>query len=257
MRRNRDGAVAHLLGLLALSASVVAVAPDGLAQRRGGQTSANSQRDAGTAANTVPTQSAVTQPVTPSTGQPASTPTASATPPATSAEVSLLNNVINRPGLHATRPSFEFLVGVAPGAWAWPWGGIAFSPGFRLGFPLTRNGMLGNINNDMRLMVGAQWIISFNPAEYWWITAPVSLQWNFYLSEQWSVSLEAGLSVDVFVYDFLNCYDHPRRYCDRVYFHPVGGIGLRRHLSRGNVPGFPSIEFRFSYPYGIQVGLNL
>ena len=115
--------------------------------------------------------------------------------------------------------------------------------------------MLSNINNDVRLMVGAQWIIAFVPAEYWWITAPVSLQWNFYLSQQWSVSLEVGLSVDVFAYDFLNCYDHPRYFCDRVFFHPVGGIGLRRHLTSGREPGQPALEFRFMYPYGVQVGI--
>ncbi|MFO0559172.1 MAG: hypothetical protein U0269_14245 [Polyangiales bacterium] len=164
---------------------------------------------------------------------------------------------MNRPGQHQSRPTFELFAGVAPAAWAWPWGGLAVSPGFRLGFPLTRNGMLANINNDIRLMVGAQWIISFNPAEYWWITAPLSLQWNFFLSQQWSVSLEAGLSVDVFVYDFLNCYDHPRYFCDRVFFHPVGGIGLRRHLSSNPSPGAPALEFRFSYPYGVQVGIVL
>jgi hypothetical protein len=168
-----------------------------------------------------------------------------------------LSNVVNRPGFHGSRPTFEVFAGVAPAAWAWPWGGLAVSPGFRLGFPLTRNGMLSGINNDIRLMVGAQWIISFNPAEYWWITAPLSLQWNFYLSQQWSVSLEAGLSVDVFVYDFLNCYDHPRYFCDRVFFHPVGGIGLRRHLNSSGPPGTPALEFRFSYPYGVQVGLVL
>jgi hypothetical protein len=168
-----------------------------------------------------------------------------------------LSNVVRQPGLHVTRVNVEILAGVAPGAWAWPWGGLAVSPGFRVGIPLTRNGMLSNINNDMRLMIGAQWIISFNPAEYWWLTAPLSLQWNFFLSQQWSVSLEAGLSVDVFVYDFLNCYEHPRFYCDRVLFHPVGGIGLRRHLSpSAGPPGFPALEFRFSYPYGVQVGLS-
>lgn len=168
-----------------------------------------------------------------------------------------MSSTINRPGQHVTRVNGEILVTVAPGAWAWPWGGLTTSAGFRLGIPLTRNGMLSTLNNDVRLMLGAQWIISFNPAEYWWITAPLALQWNFFLSPQWSVSVEAGLSVDVFVYDFLNCYEHPRLYCDRVFFHPVGGVGIRRHFgSSANGPGFPALEFRFSYPYGVSVGLS-
>jgi hypothetical protein len=115
------------------------------------------------------------------------------------------------------------------------------------------------MNNDLRLMIGAQWYVTFNSGgAYWWLSAPVTLQWNFFLSPQWSASLEAGLAVDFFVpqIDWLNCYDHPQLYCDRVAFHPAGGFGLRRHFSQ-QPGGFPALNFRFAYPGGIQVGLEL
>lgn len=168
----------------------------------------------------------------------------------------LVSGVVNHPGQHQTRVHVEIFGGVGPGAWAWPWGGFLLSPGLRLGIPLTRNGFVANLNNDVHLMIGAQVYFSITPIPYWWLSAPVTLQWNFYLSEQWSVLLEAGLAVDVFLYDLINCYDHPRLYCDRVYFHPAGAIGLRRHLSGPAQPGYPSIAFRFTYPAGVQVALE-
>jgi hypothetical protein len=168
----------------------------------------------------------------------------------------LVSNVINQPGVHQTRTEVELFMSVGPGAWAWPWGGFLLSSGARVGIPLTRNGFLAHVNNDVRLMVGVQAYFSVTPIAYWWLGAPVSLQWNFYLSDQWSVALEAGLSVDVFPYDLINCYDHPRLYCDRVYFHPAAAFGLRRHLSSEATPGLPAVTFRFTYPAGVQIGFS-
>ncbi len=215
----------------------------------------------------------------PSAAATASTPSTAATAPATAAsrppgaaaapharpanEPSqvLLSGAINRPGYHVTRVGFEIFAGVGPGAWAWPWGGFVMSPGFRFSIPLTRNGPIEGLNNDFRLMIGAQ--IYFDVLNgitpYWWLSAPVTVQWNFFLSEQWSVLLEAGLAVDVFMpipaLDFLNCYNHPIYYCDRVYFHPAGALGLRRHFSSG-APGNGAVSFRFTYPAGVQVALG-
>lgn len=169
----------------------------------------------------------------------------------------LISGAINRPGFHATRANFEIFGGVGPGAWAWPWGGLVTTVGLRVGIPLTRNGPVAHLNNDMRLMIGAMGHASVTPDLYFWAAATLSLQWNFYLSDQWSVLLEGGLTADVFIYDYLNCYDHPRLYCDRVYFHPAGAFGLRRHLTNASFPGFPSVAFRFTYPAGVQVALEL
>jgi hypothetical protein len=169
-----------------------------------------------------------------------------------------LSNVVNRPGFHGSRPTFEVFAGVAPAAWGVAVGRTRGFAWVSTGISLTRNGMLSGINNDIRLMVGAQWIISFNPAEYWWITAPLSLQWNFYLSQQWSVSLEAGLSVDVFVYDFLNCYDHPRYFCDRVFFSPPSAAsGCVVTSTPAARPAPPRSSFASRIRTGVQVGLVL
>jgi hypothetical protein len=154
------------------------------------------------------------------------------------------------------RAELEIFAGVGPGAWAWPWGGFVLSPGMRIGVPLTANGFMANLNNDVRLMFGGQFYASVTPSPYWWVDAPVTLQWNFYLRNQWSVALEAGLAVDVFLYDFLNCYDHPQLYCDRVFFHPVAGVGLRDHFAGPTAPAFPAMTFRFMYPAGVQVALS-
>ncbi len=176
--------------------------------------------------------------------------------PSASANATLVSNVIERPGYHRTRVEAEIFASVGPGAWAWPWGGFVLSPGLRLSFPLTRNGPHASLNNDFRLVIGGQVYFSVTPIPYWWLSAPITLQWNFFLSEQWSVLLEAGVAVDVFTYDLINCYDHPRLYCDRVYFHPAGAFGLRRHLGGSGAPGAPSISFRFTYPGGVQVALG-
>jgi hypothetical protein len=168
----------------------------------------------------------------------------------------LISNVIDRPGYHRTRVEGEIFGSVGPGAWAWPWGGFILSAGLRGSFPLTQNGPIARMNNDFRLIIGAQGYFSITPQLYWWVSAPITLQWNFYISEQWSVLVEAGLAVDVFVYDFLNCYDHPQLYCDRIFFHPVGAFGLRRHLGTATAPGAPSVSFRFQYPGGVQIALG-
>jgi hypothetical protein len=94
----------------------------------------------------------------------------------------------------------------------WPFAiGVLFAGAANIaqaqGIPLTRNGPIANLNNDFRLMIGAQAYFSVTPIPYIWISAPVTVQWNFYLSDQWSVLLEAGLAVDVFAYDLINCYD--------------------------------------------------
>lgn len=168
----------------------------------------------------------------------------------------LVSNVIDRVNYHSSRVEGEIFAGVGPGGWAWPWGGFVLSPGLRLAFPLTTNGPIATMNNDFRLVIGAQIYFSVTPEFYWWLSAPITLQWNFYLSNQWSVLLEAGLAVDVYTYDLINCYDHPQLYCDRVYFHPAGAFGLRRHLGSSGAPGAPSISFRFTYPGGVQVALG-
>jgi hypothetical protein len=216
----------------------------------GGATSRGAGSSRGSAASAAPASSASSASASATTG------TSTAAAPAHTASGDsqvLVSNVINRPSYHATRANLEIFVSVSPGAWAWPWGGFVLGAGMRLGVPLTRNGPMASLNNDFRLMIGAQIYGSVTPIPYWWLNAPVTLQWNFFLSDQWSVLLEAGLTVDVFTYDLINCYDHPRLYCDRVLFHPAGAFGLRRHLTRNVAPGFPAVEFRFTYPGGVQV----
>jgi hypothetical protein len=123
-------------------------------------------------------------------------------------------SIIRNPGDHS-RYSFEaephLLLGLIdpPG----PANGTGFGAGFRGTVVLLENGFVPTINNSIGIGFGADWVHygggnqtcvtdpgpsrvlvcnSTSVNELWF---PVVMQWNFYLSRQWSVFGEPGLAV--------------------------------------------------------------
>ncbi len=118
-----------------------------------------------------------------------------------------------------------------------------FGLGARASFPVARDGFIGKINDSVAIGVGLDWVHYGNAWQgcvayhdngrtcadyerhaisYVWI--PVVMQWNFFLSEQWSVFGEPGLALR-----FMSDED---RYGDTLRLDPfVLYLGGRWHFS--------------------------
>jgi len=110
------------------------------------------------------------------------------------------DDTIRQPGEHF--PYFiemEPHVAVAWGNWTGGLGGEAgYGVGGRFSIPLVKNGFIPNINNSVAIGFGLDFLhfgcgiegvaCTFNSLSF-----PVVLQWNFYVSHDWSVFGEPGL----------------------------------------------------------------
>jgi hypothetical protein len=192
----------------------------------------------------------VTRPVVPASQRIAPPAPPPPPPPATTGRLAV--------GQHDRSVEIEIHGLFALTQWAWAWSGSAVGPGIRIGIPLTANGFLTNVNNDVRINFGVEGFIWPEPLFYWWVSAPVVLQWNVFLTGTWSIFFEAGGAFDVFPTDGANCYDHsqsPWYYCDRWAVHPAGGFGARIHFAGGG--RFPTLTMRLGYPMGFTLGISL
>jgi hypothetical protein len=88
---------------------------------------------------------------------------------------------------------------------------FGFGPGFRGTVEIVRNGFVGTINNSVGIGFGLDWLLypgahgcgerrfeincEDEDVSYFWI--PVVLQWNFWISRQWSVFGEPGFAFGV------------------------------------------------------------
>ncbi len=99
-------------------------------------------------------------------------------------------SVIKQPGRHPDY-TFEaephvFFGFDPPGGRA----GSGFGPGFRGTVELVDNGFVKTINNTVGIGFGADWIAFGNNNTAIWV--PIVMQWNFWLSRNWSVFGEPG-----------------------------------------------------------------
>jgi hypothetical protein len=101
-------------------------------------------------------------------------------------------SLIRHPGVHPDY-SFEaephFVLGFVdpPGGKDF---GKGFGPGFRGTVELVDNGFIGKINNTVGIGFGADWFVAGAKHSTLWI--PVVMQWNFWMSRNWSVFGEPG-----------------------------------------------------------------
>lgn len=102
-------------------------------------------------------------------------------------------NTIKRPGLH---PNYVFeaephlVVGFdVPGPKGKGGFNSGFGPGFRGTIELVDNGFIKTINNTVGIGFGVDWLSPFDHNIFW---VPLVMQWNFWLSDKWSVFGEPG-----------------------------------------------------------------
>ena len=65
-----------------------------------------------------------------------------------------------------------------------------WGPGFRGTIEIIDNGFIKSINNTVGLGFGIDWIAFNNDKDVFWV--PIVMQWNFWLSRNWSVFGEPG-----------------------------------------------------------------
>lgn len=81
------------------------------------------------------------------------------------------------------------------------WDGFGFNAGARFGIPLLHNGPISTIDNAFYLNVGFEFYYSdegWDPAERHYYAAfgvPITLHWEFFFNDTWSVFAELGLQV--------------------------------------------------------------
>lgn len=167
------------------------------------------------------------------------------------------NLTIKQPGNH---PNYGFeaephaLIGVfnLPGQGE----GSAFGVGFRGSIVIVDNGFVKKINNNVAISFGIDWIhydwcgrnrgnngcdlAADNDIDLVWL--PVTMQWNFWLSENWSVFGEPGLAFRI------NDHDH---YNDDLDLGLAIYAGGRFHFNDD-----VALAIRLGAPTGLALGVS-
>ena len=92
-------------------------------------------------------------------------------------------SIIKSPGAHA-----DYLFEAEPHALVAPFDGFHPGVGFRGTFSIVHNGFISSINNSVGIGIGADWSKDH-------FRIPVVMQWNFWLSRNWSVFGEPGTAL--------------------------------------------------------------
>jgi hypothetical protein len=101
---------------------------------------------------------------------------------------------LRSPGAHRSYPieiEPHVAVGIIP-----PYDGVGI--GGRFSIPVLRNGFIPSINDSVAIGFGIDWLHTDTcygdcGAEAFWV--PVVMQWNFFLSNRWSVFAEPGIAL--------------------------------------------------------------
>lgn len=162
---------------------------------------------------------------------------------------------IREPGQHRTRVEFEGHVSAFNPLYCHVAG---YGGGARIGIPLIGNGFVNSINNSVALSVGADFFANTDVrCRSTAVHVPAALQWNFFLSDQWSVFFEPTLMVTIPV-NTGNCAfgasGSNERGCDEVLFMGGASIGARWHFNgQGR---YPTVLLRLGFPVGANLGMS-
>jgi len=119
----------------------------------------------------------------------------------------------------------------------------AYGVGGRVEFPIVPEGLLQRADDDLTLSLGAE--VFFPDNRYGAAVWPLgALQWNFYLSDRWSIFPELGVvgfAGDKYHNDFVRT---------GPVIAPFLGFGARLHLSPR-----AALLARVNWPAGLQVGV--
>jgi hypothetical protein len=134
-------------------------------------------------------------------------------------------SIIKLPGAHA-----DYVFEAEPHLLVAPFDDFRPGVGFRGTFSILHNGFIPSINNSIGIGIGADWTKDH-------FRVPVVMQWNFWLSRNWSVFGEPGGLVD-FGKDGKKPKPHPAFYAGgRFHFteritltmrvgHPTASVGV-------------------------------
>jgi hypothetical protein len=162
-------------------------------------------------------------------------------------------------------------------------GGNAFGPGVRFSIPLMSPGFVKTINDSIAIGFGLDILhydgyvtygyygyCNANPrncpgflygtydTSFWAVHLPVVMQWNFWLSEKWSVFGEPGLTIrHAFFPNYAYCgayYDPRYGACtpDSTTFYPTFFAGGRFKFSDKL-----GLTMRLGYPIDFSIGLSI
>ncbi|MCL2448345.1 MAG: hypothetical protein FWD17_05310 [Polyangiaceae bacterium] len=120
--------------------------------------------------------------------------------------------------------------------------GLSVPPGIRIGIPIVENGFVPTINNSVAISFGFDalyypdcWFAA-GSCSAWYIELPVTMQWNFYVSQHWSVFGEPGFFIyHGFFNDCTFANNAPCRFGPTGFqetgFYPAFFAGARYHFN--------------------------
>lgn len=151
------------------------------------------------------------------------------------------------------------------GGFGFDYGTNGFGAGIRFGIPIAGPAFVKTINDSIAISFGPD-LVHYSPyrvgcqgqgcafyydtGDFWALYVPVTMQWNFWLSEKWSVFGEPGLAVR---HSFINNACDDRFGNCRGVTHVFGAFfgGARYHFSETT-----ALTLRVGYPTGFSVGLS-
>lgn len=135
------------------------------------------------------------------------------------------------------------------------WGYWGFGPGVRFGIPIAGPAFIPKINDSVGISFGAELLRSYrrycsgptcDDLGYWGLFIPVALQWNFWLTDKWSVFAEPGLVVRT---AFDGCSKVQGCGGSPVFF--AGWGGARFHFNDR-----VALTMRVGFPTGFSIGVS-
>jgi len=134
-------------------------------------------------------------------------------------------------------------------------------PGVRFGIPIMSPGFIKSINDSIAISFGAD-LMYLTPRSksnecgrdgcdyraFWALYFPVTMQWNFWLTDKWSVFGEPGVTLQT-----------AATKCERIYgcrnpgfIGPAFYAGARYHFSDTF-----ALTMRIGWPNGLSVGISI
>ena len=172
------------------------------------------------------------------------------------------DDTIKHPGDHP-----DYHVEIEPHGllgWTGFYGGTGFGAGARFTIPIVKNGFIPNINNNVGIGFGFDFVHYSNcyydygynngcGANY--LQFPIVMQWNFFVAERWSVAGEPGIAIyHGFFDDYCNDPFFRGRNCNSLTttgvvpaFYILGRYHFNEKVSLTMRVGYPTISIGASF----------
>lgn len=150
----------------------------------------------------------------------------------------------------------------------WDYYGTSFGPGFRIGIPIAGPAFVKSINDSIAITFGADLMHYdvhtydcfgggcparfYDTPSFWALYFPVAMQWNFWLTDKWSVFGEPGFAIRHAFYPDNYCPDPGAFGCrdsTRLLF--AFYAGARWHFA-----DTVALTMRVGYPTGFSIGVS-